>query len=60
MFHISIDWMQSLSMLGRVSLAAVLSVTAVSRGAGWNFVTVFPAVIPAPASHLVRGAWATR
>ena len=25
MFHFSIDWMQTLSMLGRVSLAAVLA-----------------------------------
>ncbi len=30
------------------AVAAVLSVTAVSRGAGWNFVTVFPAGEPMP------------
>ena len=30
------------------AVAAVLSVTAVSRGAGWNFVTVFPAGEPLP------------
>lgn len=30
------------------AVAAVLSVTAVSKGAGWNFVTVFPAGTPMP------------
>ncbi len=30
------------------AVAAVLTVTAVSRGAGWNFVTVFPAGEPLP------------
>ena len=30
------------------AVGAVLSVTAVSRGAGWNFVTVFPAGEPMP------------
>jgi hypothetical protein len=30
------------------AVAAVLSVTAVSRGAGWNFVTVFPSGEPMP------------
>ncbi len=30
------------------AVAAVLTVTAVSRGAGWNYVTVFPAGEPMP------------
>jgi len=34
--------------VARDAVAAVLSVTAVSRGAGWNFVTVFPAGEPMP------------
>ncbi len=40
------------------AVAAVLSVTAVSRGAGWNFVTVFPAGEPMPdTSSLNLGAF---
>ena len=36
------------------AVAAVLSVTAVSRGAGWNFVTVFPAGEPMPDTSSVN------
>ncbi len=40
------------------AVAAVLTVTAVSRGAGWNFVTVFPAGEPMPdTSSLNAGAF---
>jgi sortase (surface protein transpeptidase) len=38
----------------RDAVAAVLSVTAVSRGAGWNFVTVFPAGEPMPDTSSVN------
>ena len=36
------------------AVAAVLSVTAVSTGAGWNFVTVFPAGEPMPDTSSVN------
>lgn len=36
------------------AVAAVLSVTAVSRGGGWNFVTVFPAGEPMPDTSSVN------
>ncbi len=36
------------------AVAAVLSVTAVSRGAGWNFVTAFPAGEPMPDTSSVN------
>ncbi len=40
------------------AVAAVLTVTAVSRGAGWNYVTVFPAGEPIPdTSSLNLGAF---